>query len=41
MTNDKSLIRNNPPFSQQIKFGYPASFWQQKRGFCGHYRYSK
>ncbi|MBN3869236.1 hypothetical protein [Nostoc sp. JL33] len=26
-------IRNIPPSSQQIKFGYPASFWQQKRGF--------
>ncbi|AUB38258.1 hypothetical protein COO91_04223 [Nostoc flagelliforme CCNUN1] len=33
MTNDQSPIRNIPPFSQQIKFGYPASFGNRRRVF--------
>ena len=36
-----SPIRNIRPSSQPIKFGYPATVWQQKRGFWRHYRYSK
>ncbi|MCC5626742.1 hypothetical protein LC613_00415 [Nostoc sphaeroides CHAB 2801] len=33
MTNDKSLIRNIPPLSQEIKFGYPASLGNRRGVF--------